>query len=409
MTILASRSCRLLYFEGEQVVNQKISDLTLPRTLEIVTDVAQSVVRFEAGNVDKDYCWPERSIRSLQEAGMAGLVVPSSMGGMGLGLYGLVQVCEILGRECASTGISFGMHCVGSSVIGAQATDKQIEEYLGPICEGRHLTTLALSEPGTGSHFYFPQLRLSHLSGTRYKLDGIKCFVTNGSHADSYVVSTSHKISDGVDKFSCVIVDQNSPGIEWGDKWQGLGMRGNDSRLMKIDNVVVPQSNLLGVEGDQTWYVFNVVAPYFLIAMTGVYLGIMDSAIGIARDHMVTRQHSHNQRSLADASILQQRIGLLWAKCEAVRRLAYHAARKFDDGDDDAVIAIMSSKAEVADIGTQILNEVMTLMGGTAFRDGDEIQRKFRDMRAAHVMAPTTDLLRLWTGRVLLDQPMLGD
>ncbi len=69
----------------------------------------------------------------------------------------------------------------------------------------------------------------------------------------------------------------------------------------------------------------------------------------------------------------------------------------------------MAAKAEVAECVVQVVNEVMTLMGGIAYREGGRMSRLLRDARAAHVMAPTTDLLRLWTGRAFLDQPLLAD
>ncbi|WP_202800243.1 hypothetical protein [Pontibacter sp. BAB1700] len=53
------------------------------------------------------------------------------------------------------------------------------------------------------------------------------------------------------------------------------------------------------------------------------------------------------------------------------------------------------------------MNEAMTLAGGIAYRDNSRLDVLLRDARAAHVMAPTTDLLYTWLGRALLDQPIL--
>ena len=71
--------------------------------------------------------------------------------------------------------------------------------------------------------------------------------------------------------------------------------------------------------------------------------------------------------------------------------------------------AIFAAKAEVADGVVGVVNEALTLTGGTAYRGGSRLERMLRDARAAHVMSPTTDLLRTWTGRALLGQPWLGD
>ncbi|WP_231082431.1 acyl-CoA dehydrogenase family protein, partial [Staphylococcus aureus] len=85
---------------------------------------------------------------------LMGLVFPAECGGLGQGLFALARICEELGKSYASVGLCYGMHCVGTAVIAAKATPWQKEHYLEPIAAGRHITTLALSEPGTGAHFY---------------------------------------------------------------------------------------------------------------------------------------------------------------------------------------------------------------------------------------------------------------
>ncbi len=164
-----------------------------------------------------------------------------------------------------------------------------------------------------------------------------------------------------------------------------------------------------GEAGDQIWYVFNVVAPYFLIAMAGTYFGIAQGALDLAVGHLTTREHQHSGKTLAESAVLQHRVGTLWGVVERTRRLIYYAAAEADAGGPNALLALCSAKAEVADTAVAVANEVMTLMGGIAFRENARAARLLRDARAAHVMAPTTDILRTWAGRALLGQPLLGD
>jgi alkylation response protein AidB-like acyl-CoA dehydrogenase len=106
------------------------------------------------------------------------------------------------------------------------------------------------------------------VTGRGFSLHGEKSFVTNGGHADSYVVSAV-KMGDEIDPgtFTCLLMDSNAPGLDLGPPWAGFGMRGNSSLRMSLNGTTIPPGNLLGSEGDQTWYVFEVVAPYFLVAM----------------------------------------------------------------------------------------------------------------------------------------------
>jgi alkylation response protein AidB-like acyl-CoA dehydrogenase len=371
--------------------------------------IAASVVAPAAAATDREARWVDAGIRALQQEGLGGLVVPRNVGGLGYGLRTLVQVCEILGRECASTAICFGMHCVGSAVIAAKATPDHVERFLRPIVAGTHLTTLSLSEPGSGAHFYIPQTEARSDDGF-YVLRGAKTFVTSGSHADSYVISIA---ADGTDtspgEFSCLVLRDGLPGMTWGESWHGLGMRGNDSRNLAMRNVRVPREDMLGDPGDEIWYVFNVIAPYFLVAMSGTYLGVASAALDEARAHLATRRYTTGGGGPANAQVMQHRLGQLWAVVERSRRLVYHAAEEADAGGETALLALCAAKAEVAEAAERVTNDALTIGGGIAYRENEKLTRLLRDARAAHVMAPTTDMLRTWTGRALLGLPLLGE
>ena len=59
------------------------------------------------------------------------------------------------------------------------------------------------------------------------------------------------------------------------------------------------------------------------------------------------------------------------------------------------------------DTAVSVANDAMTLCGGMAYRENSRVAQLLRDARASHVMSPTTDLLKLWTGRALLGLPLL--
>lgn len=373
--------------------------------LEHFERLSKTVVAENAAHTDQGN-WPEKAMRAMQASGLAGLLVPEHLGGLGQGATALLKASNILARECGSTGLCFGMHCVGTAVIAANPKQEQAQQFLSAIAKGEHITTLALSEPGTGAHFYLPQCE-ARLDNGRYLINGEKSFITNGHQADSYVISVAAE-NDCTD-LSCLILPNNSAGMSWVGSWEGLGMRGNSSIGLQLNNVEVPSDHLLGGQGDQIWYVFNVVAPYFLLAMTGVYLGIAEAALRYTSNHLSSRQHSTTGSMLAENSILQMQYAELWGNVERTRCLAEDAARRFDNGDETAVLNVMTSKAEVAACVTDVVNGCMSLCGGIAYREGSVLHKLLRDARAAHVMSPTTNLLRVWTGRALLGQPLLAD
>jgi isovaleryl-CoA dehydrogenase len=373
----------------------------------IAREIAASVIAPNAEREDAEALWPAPAMRALAEAGLMGLNVPQELGGHGEGLTGLVTISEALAQESPSTALCFAMHCVGTAVIAAKATDDQKEAYLEPIARGEHVTTLALSEPGTGSHFYLPQTRITRAGGD-FTIAGTKGFITNGGHADSYVVSVAADESgDTQGTFSCVLVDADRPGLEWQDQWRGLGMRSNSSRTLRLDGVSIPASKLLGVEGDQLWYVFEVIAPYFLMAMAGTYTGVASASLGMAREHLGSRRHAHSGELLGSNPLLAHRLGELWTETEMTRQLVLSAARAADAGEAGALLAVLGCKAAAGDAAVRITNEAMTLAGGIAYRDNSKLARMLRDARASHVMAPTTDMLKTWLGRALLNLPLI--
>ena len=373
----------------------------------IASEIGGSVLRADCEKVDRDGAWPERGLRALADAGLMGLHIPEHLGGHGQGMLALSVIAEELGRHCSSSAMCFGMHCVASKVLAAKATPYHEEKFLRPFAEGRHSTSLALSEPGTVVHFFLPRARLRREGGD-VVLEGQKSFATSGGRADSYVMSAvapGQELDPGA--FACFAVEADAPGLEWLEDWQGLGMRGNSSRGVRLNQVRIPRENLLGAEGDEIWYVFEVIAPYFVTAMAGVYLGIAQAAFDAAAGHLKSRRHEHSGALLSEVPVLSHQVAEMWISLQRTRQLVRHAARLGDSGDPSAALALFASKADVAEMATFVTQQAMILSGGRGYGQNSQLARLMRDAQASHVMAPTTQILKTWLGRSLLDLPLL--
>jgi isovaleryl-CoA dehydrogenase len=388
-------------------ISERGSVADIKELRRVAAAVARKALAPRAQQVDENGQWPGDGMAALAEVGLLGLHVPKHLGGHGQGLLALAMVAEELGKACSSTAMCFGMHAVASSVLAARATEYQEEHYLRPIAEGRHITTLALSEPGTGAHFFLPRAQMDK-DGDDYVLRGEKSFVTSGGHADSYVISAvppGSELDPGA--FSCLAMPADSKGLEWGRPWNGFGMRGNSSCPVVLNDVRVPGRNLLGGEGDQIWFVFEVVAPYFIVAMAGVYLGIAQAALDLTVEHLKSRRHQHTGETLSAHPALSDQIADMWIAIERTRQLIHHAARQGDAGDEGASLALFASKADVASTATSVTQAALELGGGRAYAENSHIARLLRDAQAAHVMSPTTHLLKGWLGRSVLGLPPL--
>lgn len=376
------------------------------RLVSAVGDIGARVAAPAAAANDREARWPREAMRALGEAGLLGLTAPRSCGGQGEGLVSLALATEELAKSCASTSMCFGMHCVAAAVIAAKATPYHEQRYLNPIARGKHITTLALSEPGTGIHFYVPGTSFA-VAESGYRLDGRKSFVTSGGEADSYVVSA---VAEGSNQdpgtFSCFVVDRDTAGLDWQEPWDGLGMRANSARGALLSDVRVPTGNLLGREGDQIWYVFEVVAPCFIVAMSGTNLGIAQRALEIATGHLQGRVHVHTETVLADAPSLVHDLARLWTAVERARQLLYAAARLGDAGAPEANRQLFAAKIEVAEVAVRATNDALSFLGGQGYQTHAELGRLLRDARAGPVMSPSTQLLEWWLGRTILERPI---
>ena len=143
--------------------------------------------------------------------------------------------------------------------------------------------------------------------------------------------------------------------------------------------------------------------------MAGTYLGAARRALDEATRHLQERSYRHTGHSLSHVDVLQHRLGVLWTKYQAARAYVQWASRQGDTGGDEALPALIASKAHVGDAAVDIVNECMTLVGGRGYAQDGVMARMLRDVRAVHVMSPTTDLLYTWAGRALLDLPLLGE
>jgi alkylation response protein AidB-like acyl-CoA dehydrogenase len=335
-----------------------------------------------------------------------GLHIPKRLGGLEEGFTALVMATETLAQACSSSALCYGMHCVASAVIAAKATREQEERYLRPIARGEHITALAVSEAGHGSHVYLAETILEQ-EGHEYLVTGTKQFVTSGGHADSYVVSTKASRANERGEFSCVIVDKSAPGLSWLDAWQGMGLRGNSSRSMVLAPARIPLSNLLGEEGDEVWYFFQVVAPYFLLAMAGTYNGIAEAALQQAIAYVKGRTFSYSGESLARADGIQDKVASLWMEVQKARLLTYRAAELADMNDPIALQVMLAINATAGDVAVSVTSQALSLCGGVGYRENSCLARFLRDAQAAPIMSPTSDTLRLWIGRMLLGLPLL--
>jgi alkylation response protein AidB-like acyl-CoA dehydrogenase len=352
--------------------------------------------------VDAERRFPEEGFRALAAAGLMGLMVPAARGGSGGDLKTFAAVCEELGRGCASTAMCYLMHGCAMAVLAAKATDEQADRWLRPAAEGRSLGTLAFSERGTGAHFYNPEIRARRNGG--YVLSGAKSFVTSGGHADTYLALV--QASPQAEGLDVLVVEKDMPGVSFEGTWDGLGMAGNSSIRMVLADVQVPESHAIGGEGAGADLVFGVVAPTFLIGVAAVNVGIAQAALEAAVAHATTRTYPPDNRPLGSIQAIQFYLAEMKIAVDGARALVERAAALADAGDPGALPAVMEAKIAATDGVIEVTNKAMQVCGGQGYSRALPVERHLRDGRASAVMAPTTEVLKEWLGKIQCGLPL---
>ena len=127
--------------------------------------------------------------------------------------------------------------------------EEQKMTWLPKMASGEAIGSIAMTEPGTGSDLQ--AIRTTAVSdGDDYIVNGSKIFITNGYLCDVAVVAVKTGNSDkGAANISLLIIDAKTPGFSKGRPLKKVGMHGQDTAELFFDNVRVPKSNLLGMEG----------------------------------------------------------------------------------------------------------------------------------------------------------------
>jgi alkylation response protein AidB-like acyl-CoA dehydrogenase len=367
-------------------------------------ELAREVVARHADDVDRRGRWPAESMEALGRAGLLGLTVPAALGGAAEGPRTFVVVTSTLAENCASTAMIYLMHTCGIQVIAAAASFPHRDEVLRAAAAGRHLCTLAFSEKGSRSHFWAPVSR-AQVEGDRQRLSADKSFVTSAGHADSYVVSTGSAAGQKPTDSTLYFVPRDAAGVHVSGTWDGLGLRGNASAPVRLENVAVSGDQRLSGEGKGFEVMMQTVLPWFQLGSAAVAVGIARAATASIRRHLLASRLEHLGQSLASLPNLRARLAQMHLTVATQEAFLDHAARQVESAGSGTLLAVLESKATAAEAALAVTDFAMRTGGAASFSRQLGVERNFRDARAGWIMAPTTDVLYDFIGRALLDMP----
>jgi isovaleryl-CoA dehydrogenase len=292
------------------------------------------------------------------------------------------------------------MHYAATSVLEATGP----LDVRKAIASGEHLSTLAFSEAGSRSHFWAP-MSTATAQGSGVRLDAAKSWVTAAGKADSYVWSSRPVAADGA--MTLWLVGKDADGLSRAGGFDGLGLRGNASAPMRADRLVVDGSAMLGVDGGGLDVALSAVLPWFLVLSGAFSLGLMEAVTAESAAHLAGTRLEHLDRRLIDDPVPRADLARLRIETDRTRAFMEDTLNALESERPDAMLRVLEVKAVAAEAAIAATDLAMKLCGGAAFRKDLGIERRFRDARAARVMAPTTDALLDFVGRAISDMPLL--
>jgi alkylation response protein AidB-like acyl-CoA dehydrogenase len=366
--------------------------------IEEVRRVADESIAPHATDVDARGRFPREAVDGLAEAGLLGLTIPVEYGGMGQSMRVACAALDEIAQRCASTAMIYLMHVCGCSCYVARP--QAVEGTLRQVACGEHLSTLAWSEKGSRSHFWAPVNQAAQNNG-HIILNAEKSWVTSAGEAEGYVVSTRTVGGEEPTDTTLYLLLKEDEGFTVSDRWNGLGMRGNASAPMTLEDCEIPAGRALCEPHDGFRTMLEVVLPWFNLGNAAVSVGIAEAATSATRSHLTSARLEHLDSRLCDLPNLRARLARMRVETDRARAHLVGVIDAVEDPDDGAVLLVLESKVAAAETAREVAEIGMQACGGAAFSRHLSVERNFRDVHAASVMAPTSDVLYDFIGRAL--------
>ena len=370
-------------------------DFTLSKEHEILRkmyrEFAQNEVKPLAQEIDEEERFPSETIPKLAKLGLLGIPFPKKYGGAGGDNLAYAMAVEEIAKTCGTTSVII---CAHTSLccypIYAYGTEEQKMKYLPDLLSGRKLGAFALTEPNAGSDASGQQT-VAMLEGDHYVLNGTKCFITNATEADTFVVFAMTDRTKGNHGISAFIVEKGFKGFSIGKHEKKMGIRGSATSDLIFEDCVIPKDRMLGKKGEG-----------FKIAMKtldGGRIGIASQALGIgegAVDEAVkyTKERVQFGKRISQFQNTQFQLADMHTRMEAAKYLVYSAAMKKQNHEPYSADAAMA-KLFAAEAASDVTRRAVQLFGGYGYTREYPVERMMRDAKITEIYEGTSEVQRM--------------
>jgi alkylation response protein AidB-like acyl-CoA dehydrogenase len=352
-----------------------------------------------AAEWDEKHILPKDTIREAAELGFGAIYVSEESGGIGLGRLDAALIFEALAYGCPSTSAFISIHNMAAWMIDRFGSDELKHKYLPPMIPMERMGSYCLTEPSSGSDAAALKTR-AVLDGDHYVVTGSKAFISGGGENDIYVTMVRTG-GEGPKGITALVIDKDMEGVSFGAQEKKLGWHSQPTCQVNFDEVRVPVTNRVGVEGEG-----------FRIAMMGLDGGrinigacslggaqrCLDEAVNYTKD-----RHQFGQ-AIADFQNTQFMLADMETELEAARYLLYVAAAKVTTNAPDKTRFAAMAKRLATDTGSTVVDRALQLHGGYGYLQDYPIERFWRDLRVHSILEGTNQIMRVIISRDMLRQ-----
>lgn len=361
-----------------------------------IRELVASVRELAAEKIDpramEEERWvPDELIAELGERGMCGLYVPEEYGGQGLSQTGYCRVFEEFAQIDPTLSVVLGVHqSIGMKGIVLFGSDEQKERFLPDLASGRKLAAFVLTEPNAGSDAYNLESRAVKQPDGSWVLNGEKRYIGNGSRAGVLVTFARAEVN-GEDRHIALILEQGMKGLEVGDRFDTMGLRANDLRTLRFNDVRVPAENVLGEPGEGFKIAMHVLNNGRMSLGTGS-VGGAKRVLDLAISHVKERRQFGT--ALADFELVQEKIGWMVSYLFGLESMAYLTTGLVDAGVPDYSIESAICKVSATEFTWYQVNRALQLAGGQGYMKDEPYEKILRDLRIFPIFEGANDVMR---------------
>ncbi|MEU0719944.1 acyl-CoA dehydrogenase family protein [Streptomyces lavendulocolor] len=376
-------------------------NLELSEEQTAVRQLAEDFVRREiapyaaewdrAENVDRSI------VKKLGSLGFLGLTVPEEYGGSGGDHLAYCLVTEELGRGDSSVrgivSVSLGLV---AKTIAAWGDERHKRHWLPRLTAGDALGCFGLTEPGTGSDAGNLTTRAVP-DGGDYVINGTKMFITNGTWADVVLLFARTNDTPGHRGVSAFLIPTDTPGLTRRTIHGKLGLRGQATAELVLEDVRVPASALMGPEGKGFSIAMSALAKGRMSVAAGC-VGIAQAALDAAVRYAGEREQFG--RPIAAYQLVQELISDIAVDVDAARLLTWRVADLVDRGREFATAA-SQAKLFASEAAVRSAGNALQVFGGYGYIDEYPVGKLLRDARVMTLYEGTSQIQKLIIGRAL--------